>query len=48
MTEKQMYPALNRELGAQRSALARKPDAAFRAFSAAVFPRVRFRRRSSN
>ena len=37
MTENQMYPALNRELGAQRSALAPKPDAAFRAFSAAVF-----------
>jgi AhpD family alkylhydroperoxidase len=37
MTESQMYPALNRDLGAKRSALAPHADAAFRAFSTAVF-----------
>ncbi len=37
MTEIQMYPATSRELGAKRSALAPKADAAFRAFSEVVF-----------
>jgi AhpD family alkylhydroperoxidase len=37
MTEHQMYPPLNRELAAKRSALAPQPDTAFRTFSTAVF-----------
>lgn len=37
MTEHQMYPALNRELAVKRSALAPQTEAAFRAFSTAVF-----------
>jgi AhpD family alkylhydroperoxidase len=37
MTENPMYPAATRELGAQRAALAPQADAAFRAFSNAVF-----------
>lgn len=37
MTESRMYPALNRDLGAKRSALAPHADAAFRAFGTAVF-----------
>ena len=37
MAESQMYPSLNRELAAKRSALAPKADTAFRAFGAAVF-----------
>ncbi|HEU0198837.1 MAG TPA: carboxymuconolactone decarboxylase family protein [Burkholderiaceae bacterium] len=37
MTENQMYPTLNRELGVKRSALAPRADAAFRAFSDTVF-----------
>ena len=32
-----MYPAANRELAAKRTALAPKPEGAFRAFSEAVF-----------
>ena len=37
MAEKQMYPELSREQGAKRAALAPAADAAFRAFSSAVF-----------
>jgi AhpD family alkylhydroperoxidase len=37
MSEHQLYPTLNRELAAQRAALAPAPEAAFRAFSAGVF-----------
>jgi AhpD family alkylhydroperoxidase len=37
MTDKQIYPSMSRELGMQRTQLAPKADAAFRAFSAAVF-----------
>jgi len=37
MTEKQIYPSLNREHATQRAQLAPKADEAFRAFSAAVF-----------
>ena len=37
MVETEMYPALNREIGTKRSALAPSAEAAFRAFSASVF-----------
>lgn len=37
MTDKQIYPSMSRELGMQRTQLAPEADAAFRAFSAAVF-----------
>ena len=37
MTEKQIYPSMNRELSTQRAQLAPQADEAFRAFSAAVF-----------
>jgi len=37
MTDKQMSPSMSRELGTQRTQLAPQADAAFRAFSAAVF-----------
>ena len=37
MTDKQIYPSISRELGTQRMQLAPQADAAFRAFSAAVF-----------
>jgi AhpD family alkylhydroperoxidase len=37
MAQDPMYPAASRELAAKRSALAPKPDAAFRAFADAVF-----------
>ena len=37
MTDKPMYPEVSREQAAQRAALAPAADAAFRAFSSAVF-----------
>lgn len=37
MADTDMYPALNRDLGAKRSALAPSAEAAFRDFSASVF-----------
>ena len=37
MTDKQMYPTATRELGAKRTALAPKAEAAFRALNEAVF-----------
>jgi AhpD family alkylhydroperoxidase len=37
MTEKQMYPAATREIGAKRAALAPKAEAAFQALTEAVF-----------
>ena len=37
MTDQQIYPSMSRELGMQRTQLAPEADAAFRAFSAAVF-----------
>jgi AhpD family alkylhydroperoxidase len=37
MTEKPMYPTATREISAKRSALAPKPEAAFRALNEAVF-----------
>lgn len=37
MTDKQIYPSMSRELGMQRTQLASQSDAAFRAFSEAVF-----------
>lgn len=37
VTETQMYPTLTRDLGAKRTALAPKAEAAFRTFNEAVF-----------
>jgi len=37
MTDRPLYPAATREISAKRAALAPKPEAAFRAFSEAVF-----------